>query len=128
MTGTENCDPDSAMTNRRRRLARENLMKVARWKILPLLFVALQGVAPQLFAQGKMFKCVLSGRTTYQQVACPESLPLAETAMKADVEAKRERSPSRQSDAAVVRNAPIRASAASDPPSRSETTVAQGRK
>jgi len=103
-------------------------MKVEHWKLMLLLFVAMEGVTPELIAQGKLFKCVLSGRTTYQQVACPESLPMAETVMKAEVEGKRERSPSRQSDAAVARNAPIRASAASDPPSRSETTVAQGRK
>jgi hypothetical protein len=103
-------------------------MKVERWKYLLLLFVALESVAPQLLAQGKLFKCVLNGRTTYQQTACPESLPLAEVTMASDVEVKRGRPPSRQPDPAVARKAPAPASAASDSQSQSETTIARGQR
>ncbi len=89
-------------------------MKVERWKHLLLLFVSLESVAPQLFAQGKMFKCVLNGRTTYQQTACPEDLPLAEVMTTSDVDVKRERQPSRQSGRPPIdRNATSSDSAAS---------------
>jgi hypothetical protein len=116
VTGEESCDPDDAWTDQGRQLAKEHLMKVERWKLLLLLFVALEGAAPQLLAQGKLFKCVLNEPTTYQQSACPESLPLAEVMTTADVAVKRERPPSSQPDPAVARKAPVPASAASDSP------------
>ena len=102
-------------------------MKVGRWKVSLLLFVALEGAAPQLIAQSKMFKCLTNGRTTYQQTACPEDLPLAEVTTP-DVEVRRGRPPSRQSDPSVARKAPVPASAASDLQLQSEETIAQGQR
>jgi len=60
-------------------------MKVEHWKLWLSLCVALGGVTPQLFAQGKMFKCVVNGRTTYQQTACAEKLPVDEVKSPAEM-------------------------------------------
>ena len=48
-----------------------NLMKILCWNCLLPLFAVLIAAAPPANAQSKMFKCMIDGRTVYQQTACP---------------------------------------------------------
>ena len=52
----------------------ENLMRTLRWiRRLPLLGLLLLTAAPALHAESKTFKCMIEGRTVYQQTVCPVS-------------------------------------------------------
>jgi hypothetical protein len=88
-------------------------MKVEHWKVWLLLFAALPVAAPQVFAQGKMFKCVVNGRTTYQQTACAETLPVDEVRSPAEMKVAEGRPTYRQSGPPNTRTATPPDSAAS---------------
>ena len=46
-------------------------MKISCHARLLLLSCVLVAAAPPMHAQTKMFKCIIDGRTVYQQTACP---------------------------------------------------------
>jgi len=102
-------------------------MKTSCGERLLLLLGMLVAAAPPTHAQTKMFKCIIDGRTVYQQTACPVN-PQADDVKPLAEAASAYRPPaSRPSARATARAATPSASAASNSQTQAETTGARGK-
>ena len=103
---------------------RERMRTSCRDRML-LLAGLLLAAAPPLRAQSKMYKCIIDGRTIYQQTACPAAQRGSEANPTAAVASAVANSASHVS--AKTHAAARSASAASSSPAQAETTGANAK-
>jgi hypothetical protein len=105
----------------------EHRMKTSCWARLLPLFGVLLAAIPTTHAQTKMYKCIIDGRTVYQQTACPVNAQTDDVKPTAEAASASRQTASHPSVRPAAHGAKPSASSASNPPMRTEPEDAQGK-
>jgi hypothetical protein len=120
VTVTTGFAPGSTLENRMK-------METSCWARLLPLFGVLLAAAPTTHAQTKMYKCIIDGRTVYQQTACPASAQADDVKPTAKATSASRQAASHPSVRPAAHGAKPSTSSASNPTMRSEPEGAQGK-